>query len=292
MPPVWSGRVGEFQLDVLNIGDVTLPLMEAFRGPGDGAVQDRIKAALRGQRLIPLQDLLVRGDGVTVLVDAGAYDIDGSSSYAVPGYRPPPPLLDQLAALGVDASRIDHVVVTHRHWDHFNGLVRPEGALAFPHARVHIGRPDWEHVRGVMGRAATREARIFPELERAGRLAIVEREADLAPGISIIPAPGETRGHQVVRLHSSGETFYAVGDLYHHPIEVELSAWMVSWADPASNQASRARLLQRALPESARLMASHIPEVGTLRRTSAGAEWVSVSTPPRPLDDEDDELSP
>lgn len=276
MPPVWSGRVGVFQLDVLNVGEVTLPLMEAFRGPGDGAVQDRIKAALRDQLVIPLQDLLVRGDGVTVLVDAGAYDIDATSSYAVPGYRPPPPLLDQLAALGVDATHVDHVVVTHRHWDHFNGLVRPDGSLAFPNARVHMGRADWEHVRGVMGQAGAREARVFPALERAGRLVIVEQETQLAPGLSVIPAPGETPGHQVVRIHSSGEAFYAVGDLYHHPIEVALPEWMVSWADPASNRVSRDRLLQRAVPESARLMASHIPRVGRLRSTSPGAEWVDA----------------
>lgn len=284
MPTVWSGRVGEFQLDVLNIGDVTLPLAEAFRGPGDGAVQDRIRSALHGQMTIPLQDLVIRGAGQTVLVDAGAYDIDASSSYAVPEYRPPPSLLDQLALHGVVAGQVDHVVVTHRHWDHFNGLVLPDGKPAFPNARVHIGRADWDHVRGVMQQEGTREARTFPVLERAGLLAVVVAESHLATGISVIPAPGETPGHQVVRIHSSGETFYAVGDLYHHPIEVSHPAWMVSWADADMNAASRSRFVARSLADEARLMASHIPQVGRLRPTSSGAEWVDVSAPARPVD--------
>jgi len=38
------------------------------------------------------------------------------------------------------------------------------------------------------------------------------------------------------------QTLYALGDLYHHPIEIEHPSWHVRWADPATTLASRRAL--------------------------------------------------
>jgi glyoxylase-like metal-dependent hydrolase (beta-lactamase superfamily II) len=276
----WSCELGSITLDVFSIGDVSLPLLEAFRGPNESPSREMVISALSSQRVIPLQDLLVRGPEVMLLVDAAAYDIGADSSYAIPGYHPPPSLTEQLRERGVMPADVQHVVITHRHWDHFNGtVVDRDGNLepTFPNARHYVGRADWEHIQVAMADATSREARVFGTLAVAGLIEVVDGDRIIAPGVTILAAPGETPGHQMVRIESSGEVFLAIGDLIHHPVEIAHPEWMVSWAVAASNRASRARFLTDAALKRARVMASHIPEIGRIVKTGTGAAWESVA---------------
>ena len=70
-------------------------------------------------------------------------------------------------------------------------------------------------------------------------LQLVELPLKIADGIDILPAPGETPGHQVVRLQSEGETLYIIGDLLHHAIELAHPDWMVSWVDAGKMRETR-----------------------------------------------------
>lgn len=90
-------------------------------------------------------------------------------------------------------------------------------------------------------------------------------------------APGETPGHQIVRIHSEGHTLYFLGDLYHHTIEVEHPTWMVNWNDFDTNYRSRQTLAEMALRESALLFATHIPTIGRLQRTDSGLRWDAMA---------------
>lgn len=207
-PGVRSLWLGETTLEVINIGDITLPLAPSLRAPtGAGtAAVSAIRAALGGQRRLPMQDVLVRHPDGYILVDASAYDIAPDSPYHVPGYTPPPPLADRLAALGVTPESVRHVVFTHRHWDHFNGAVVAgrEGALCplFPRARHHLRRADWDYVATKLGDPGTRLSRAFGVLHPAGLIDIVERDLEIAPGVRLLATPGETPGHQAVRIAS------------------------------------------------------------------------------------------
>lgn len=89
----------------------------------------------------------------------------------------------------------------------------------------------------------------------------------------MIAAPGETPGHQIVRVHSQGQTLYCLGDLYHHVVEVEQPGWGVKWSDIATAQASRQRFAQQALAEDALLIATHIWGVGRLQPDGDSVIW-------------------
>jgi len=93
----------------------------------------------------------------------------------------------------------------------------------------------------------------------------------IAEGIDILPAPGETPGHQVVRVQSAGETLYILGDAIHHAIEVEHPDWMVGWADADVMLATRRWLLQDALDQHALLTAAHIATLGRITRANDGS---------------------
>ncbi len=109
-------------------------------------------------------------------------------------------------------------------------------------------------------------------------LHLADGAASLAEGIDLLPAPGETPGHQIVRIHSQGRTLYCLGDLYHHVLEAEHPDWTAEWSDAAAARQSRETLATRALAEDALLIATHIPAPGRLRRLPTGLEWQFVVT--------------
>jgi glyoxylase-like metal-dependent hydrolase (beta-lactamase superfamily II) len=71
---------------------------------------------------IPVQSTLIKQADITLLVDAPRYDIIDNSPFAILGYEPPPGLVAQLAQVGTLPDEVTHVVITHPHFDHFNGL--------------------------------------------------------------------------------------------------------------------------------------------------------------------------
>ena len=78
---------------------------------------------------IPLQTncLLLERDGVRVLVETGCGDKWSDkerSIYALESRS----ILDALAEQQVDPESIDHVVITHLHFDHAGGLTRLDDA--------------------------------------------------------------------------------------------------------------------------------------------------------------------
>lgn len=82
-------------------------------------------------------------------------------------------------------------------------------------------------------------------------------------------------GSATVSVINLGDLNFSLGDLYHHEVEVEQPTWMVKWANPDANLASRQTLAEAALAENALLIPAHMP-VGRLERTSSGVRWVTV----------------
>lgn len=149
----------------------------------------------------------------------------------------------------------------------------------YPHARVYLGQADWEDGETQAGLAdpASLESRTLGLLREQGALELLSGPRELTPGVDILPAGGETPGHQIVRVRSQGETLYILGDLFHNEVEVEHPDWMVTWATPALMRASRRWLMDAALAEGALLTAAHIDTVGRLERVGAGMRWAVVN---------------
>jgi len=274
-------RVGAARLDVINIGDITATKSTSMRIPTDAPETDK-QAMLGGwanHRLMPMQDVLVRLPGLTVMVDAGTYDIKPDEPYAVSGYAPPTPLSERLRQLGAEPESIRHVVFTHRHFDHINGAVVKgvDGSMRplFPNARHYIQRLDWEYALTLISDLTTRIGRTFSVLKPAGLVEVIEGDLDLGHGVRILSAPGETPGHQAVRVVSEGHVAYVVGDMIRHVVEVAYPRFMVDWAEQDSNVASRRRIYEAAADEGAIMIASHIPAIGRFSRVGGKPAWTN-----------------
>ena len=263
---------------VINVGDLQVPYTDWLSvSPDDRSIPDIAK--LVGRVRMPIQCFHVALSGTSLLVDASSYDFPRDHPWAIPHYQPPPGLLAGLAQANVHPNEITHVVITHGHFDHYNGTTRrahDRYTPCFPNARHHFGRADWDEIQPELQDPNSDASHTLVVLQREGLLELAVGNLDLGGGIQIIAAPGETPGHQIVRIHSAGQTLYFLGDLYHHTIEVEHPTLMVQWNDVEANYRSRQALAEAALHEQAFLFATHIPTVGRILQTDAGIRWEAV----------------
>lgn len=272
-------QLGAATVTVISVGDIQANLAEllnkAEHVPPPGYAESF------GQPLrMPIQCILIQLPAICVLVDASVYDISPDSPFAIPGYQPPPGLLTRLAERGVKPEAITHVVITHSHFDHISGVTKKRDGHyepCFPNARYYLGRPDWENpdMQTALQHTHSLANHTLGILHDKGLLELVTGTYSLSSEVQIMAASGETAGHQIVRVCSEGQTLYCVGDLYHHPIEIEHPEWMVHWANAAANQSSRRTLTGSTLVENALVVATHISTIGRLEATASGIIWKS-----------------
>lgn len=276
-------QVASARVTILNAGDLRLRLADDTAVP-ESVWRPQYAELFEQVGSCPSLSVFIELGATRTLVDIGDYraTVTPGSEYALADYTPPPDILIQLASLGVSPSDITDVVITHAHWDHYAGVTTPSNggvAPAFPQARYFLGAADWADtsLQTALLDATSLEARTLGALQAQGALHLVAGQERIAEGIEILPAPGETPGHVIVRVRSQGQTLYVVGDLFHHAIEVEHPDWMVTWAEPESMLATRRCLLRQALEEGALLVAAHIAGAGRIERVADGSlRWSSV----------------
>ncbi|HKI55859.1 MAG TPA: MBL fold metallo-hydrolase [Trueperaceae bacterium] len=262
----------------IEIARLRFDLAQAY-GPGAVAGSTEETTAT-----IPVQAFHLALPGRSVLVDAPHYDeADTPEIYLLPGYQAPPPLATQLRSRGIAPEDITDVVVTHLHFDHYGALTRRQGdglAPTFPNARHYLGRGDWPPDPEEAGPLAERTVAV---LERLGLLTLTEADGDavadidLGGGIRLVPAPGESPGHQLVRAQVAADVVYVVGDLFHHTVELRGGGPDVRWVDAEKMAASKRRLTARAADDRARVYASHMAGVHKVARSCGGFKWVRVT---------------
>jgi glyoxylase-like metal-dependent hydrolase (beta-lactamase superfamily II) len=257
--------VGAARLTVINLGDLNFKLkdvistQEAEWRPLYGSLFEQILP-------FPSQSVHVALDDSSILVDAGDYlkFAKEGAEYVDSTYTPPAGLVEQLLTIGVKQDEVTHVIITHAHYDHYAGITAEKGGATlptFPRARHLLGSGDWDwdEVKSALGNPLSNEAKTLGVIQRLGILDLVHGNKELTPGVQIISTPGESPGHQVLKVRSEGQTAYCVGDLFHHSVEVENPGWMASWCDAALNVRSRMMVLESAIQEDAIIIPAHMP---------------------------------
>ncbi|MFC1957811.1 MBL fold metallo-hydrolase [Chloroflexota bacterium] len=191
-------------------------------------------------------------------------------------------LVQNLKAVGIAPEDIDTIIITHGHPDHIGGITDTEGRPAFLNARYVMWQDEWdfwtseqaetkldEHVRDVLLSYARKN---LPPIE--GRLHLVNRETEILPGIKAIAAVGHTPGHMALAVSSKGEQLLCVSDTMLHPIHMERPEWHAAVDfDPKQVQATRRRILKRAVDEKALVLAFHFPFPGLGHVSKSGDTW-------------------
>ena len=214
-----------------------------------------------------------------VLVDTGADGLGPNTGK----------LLENLRGEGIEPENIDVVILTHGHPDHIGGNTDSDGRPAFPNARYLMWRDEWdfwtsgeaeskldEHVREVLVGFAHRN---LPPIQ--GQLDLVDREAEIMPGVRVIAAPGHTPGHMALAIRSGGEELLCVSDMVLHPIHLEQPEWHAAVdLDPRQVVETRRTLLNRAAAEKSLVLAFHFPfpGLGHVVRKDEAWQWQPIET--------------
>ena len=221
----------------------------------------------------PVNGLLLRRPGRTILVDAGSGVL--SHLWAFDGIVSEVP--EALAAAGVRADEIDLVLLTHLDDDHIGGLLAgswPEPLeLAFGQARVLAPRAGLEAVAAGEGLPVGVEERrrVVALLENAGVVETFEPGDEIAPGVRVRDAPGHRAGHVCVEV-AGDPPFVHLADALHHEAHVEHP----EWDGPADDDrplalATRIALLRELADSSARAVASHVAGPAGFTVVAAGS---------------------
>jgi len=256
---VQSRRVDDVTFTAIN--DAIMPLKLELTVPEEVWRQE-IDADSEGRVPMAIHVLVVQTGDAIILIDAGL-DEPGSSwddrfLEEWPGSVRTPGVVAGLASLGIRPEGVTHILITHVHFDHVIGLAAERGGRLvprYPNARVLIGRADWE--RAPEEHLGPEQRARIRAIEEAGLLELVDDERAVVPGVTMIPAPGESPGHSMIRVSSNGEQLYAVGDLFHHAAEIEHLDWMVPWADQEQMKTSRHKLLNDVASTDALVVFTH-----------------------------------
>jgi glyoxylase-like metal-dependent hydrolase (beta-lactamase superfamily II) len=133
----------------------------------------------------------------TVLVDTG-FDHDAARRR---GRRIVRPVAEGLSAIGISADGIEHIVISHMHYDHAGNH------QLFPRARYHLQDAEMAYCTGrcmadreVGGVFDASAVTAMVDKVFAGRVQFHDGDKEIAPGISLHKVGGHTRGMQIVRV--------------------------------------------------------------------------------------------
>lgn len=194
-----------------------------------------------------------RPDGRVTLVDVGIGAEGGPAGWApVPGR-----LVDALREVGIAVGDVDTVVLTHLHEDHCGGVVDRLGAPVFGDARHVVQAIEIAALRADSDRTIWSYA--VEPLLAAGLLDEVDGCIGLGPGISLLPTPGHSVGHQSVVVTDGDDEVIVTGDVLVHAVQLaNPDVAYRSESDQSVAADTRRQLLADARTRGSRLATAHL----------------------------------
>lgn len=243
---------------------------------------DDVKGAMAAAGLpadfvsIPLTVLAIRNGSKTILVDAGS----GGQWQPTAGK-----FMGNLTAAGIDPGSVSTILVSHFHPDHIYGLMAKDtNAPVFPNAEIVCSETEYnwwtepgrvEKLPEARKKLGQRIADVFPGWKNIRRVA---GETEVAPGITMLPAPGHTPGHVVFLLASGKEQLMISNDTAYVPA---LSAAHPGWhgaydQDGPTAETTRRRILDRVVADKMMICGAHFPFPGAAQISKDGAGYAVV----------------
>lgn len=173
------------------------------------------------------------------------------------------PVAEGLAAVGVDCAAVEHVVVTHLHYDHAGNHD------LFPRARYHLQDTEMAYATGrCMHHAHVRvpfEADDVVAMVRkvfSGRVAFHDGAAQIVPGVTVHRIGGHSRGLQCVQVETARGPVVLASDASHLYAHLEQGR-VFPIVDSVADVLEGYRTLRRLAASADHIVPGHDPLVLT-----------------------------
>jgi glyoxylase-like metal-dependent hydrolase (beta-lactamase superfamily II) len=199
----------------------------------------------------------ITGPAGAFIVDTGFSEETGRQR----GRQTIEPVGEGLKAIGINPDSVDHVIVTHLHYDHCGNHD------LFPHARYHLQDVEMAYATGRC--MCHREIKVPFEADDvvamvrkvfAGRVEFHDGSEELAPGISVHRIGGHSKGLQCVRVKTQRGHVVLASDathLYAHINEGRVFPVTYSVAETLEGY----RTLRKLADSPAHIVPGHDPQV-------------------------------
>lgn len=201
----------------------------------------------------------------TILVDAGISPRLAHERNVVNYVNP----VQILEGIDVHAEAVEHVILTHLHWDHVDGL------NLIPHARMYVQKAERDFwLYDAMAKQppfnfflneSTRTA--CKAIEDAGRMILLEGDQEILPGIECLLAPGHSVALQAVAVNTS-KGYAILGSDCAHFFRNYDEDWpsaliidMIAWVHSLKKLKSRVSSPELLFPGHDPLMSEKYPQV-------------------------------
>ncbi|RAI72496.1 hypothetical protein DOZ80_02850 [Pseudomonas fluorescens] len=244
------------------------------------AIFDPLSSDPGGIMEIPYFFYLIEHTKGLVLFDTGANPklIEDKNAYLGPNaeswgidLKPEDDARVLLRKVGVQPEDIDHVVLSHLHYDHAGGMT------SFPNAKFWIQSQEWEFAKN----PPVYQKEIFVKGEfdvPLDSIRFVDGHVDLFGDgtLQIIPTPGHTSGHQCLLAKGAERSYLMVGDAaYEADLEDinRLPAAILAWR-PCEMIESRANLRRIKDEHNAIVLCAHDTTFRTTIKIAPGDFYV------------------
>ncbi len=246
-------RIGRYEVEIFSDGIFRLDGGMMF-GIVPKVLWQKAKPADEMNRVaMDMNCLLIRDDTHVVLIETGAGPKLSEKQQRNWGIDEPPALLGELAKRGVRPDEVTLVANTHLHFDHAGGNTYRDGdrvVPTFPRATYVMQRLEWDDALHPNERSrGSYLPDDFAPLEAAGRLDLIDGDAEVLPGLWLRRVKGHTRGTQTVTVTDGREILYFTSDFMpdRHHLPLPWSSAMDLY--PLDTLAAKKDLLPRAVEE-------------------------------------------
>jgi len=266
-----SFQVGDLTVKAFNDGILRTSL-DLIIGMERAVAESLTGPTENGTFPIPVNNFVIlRGDKV-IMIDAGA----GNTMQKTLGKLP-----ENLRAGGIDPTAITHILLTHIHPDHANGLVDDAGNAHYPNAEILVNDVEMDFWLGESQPGESQNTKTMhqraqidlkPYMSRIRRM----RDGEEFAGCTAIVAAGHSPGHTVWRVDGGrGAAFLSWGDIVHFSaVQISHPDTPLTYdLDPQRAVAARKRVLDMAAVDRVMVAGAHVNAPGFGHVVRKGASF-------------------
>ena len=189
-----------------------------------------------------------------------------------------PSLEKSLAKHDLKFSEINHVILTHLHFDHAGGATHAENGKivpTFPNAQYYVQQLNLETAQkpNIREKASYLPSNFEPLIESKKLELLLGNVEELLPGISVYVSNGHTQAQQIVKVSDGKNTLLYCGDVVPTSSHVRLP-WVMGYdLNPMLLIEEKENFLSQAADEKWFLYFEHDPDCDAAQIVKKGPDF-------------------